>query len=893
MRFISLSATLSALLTLSLPGTAQVTLDGSMGHAGPILPLNNSVYEIFANDGQIRGHNLFESFGLFNIDAGQAAIFFGPANPGSIDNLIIRVTGGQSIIDGVLTSTMPLANVWLIDPNGLVFGSHAAINTAGSLYVSTADYLKFTDGTLLETHFNSHPLLTAATPEAFGFLGTNSPATIDFKGTAMATGIGKTFAAVAGDININAGNYDANTIHGTYLQASSGNIDLASMAGNGEVGISNNNLQIDKSASLGTITINQQSTLDISGSGGGNIVIRTGNLTVDNANLNSNTSGNTNGAAIDIQVQQKLNVINNSTISDAVTQANSTANLGVIAISAKDATIESSKIIDQTLGQGNAGDINLTVGNLLLDQYSSLQSVNYSLDNKGNVIGSGNGSSGTVSVVATDTINVNNDSYISTGTASSGNAGEISLKADQVQVANTSFLGSSSFSETQGSAGQLNIQANTLSISEAGAAFVENINGQGGLINISVQHLDLAAGGIISTSTYGSGTGGNITIKPAQDVDINGISNNIQFQLPDGRWVSGQASGIYLNTVDSGNGGTLQMQTQQLQVTDGGLISAIAAFGSTATAKAGDLNINTGSAVISGGGLISTATSGVGSAGNINLTATGPISISGQFDPNQHLGVTNPRISDNSGINSSGSFKLDNRTATLGAAGSITVNADNLSLSNGAEISVANPGLGSNSLGGSITLNAGNSFYSQNADISAQTASAVGGDIILNAGNTAHLINSSISTSVAGGKGSGGNIDINHPEFVILDNSQITAQAQQGAGGNIHIGTGEFIPSATSLVSASSAYGVNGTVIITSPDTNILGKTTVLTANFLDTAALFKQPCETRYADGFSSLALRLNNTLPPAPGETLYQLSYHQPVSVISTDFCFKNHDE
>jgi large exoprotein involved in heme utilization and adhesion len=77
---------------------AEVTLDGTLGPAGSLAGPNFVVPDTV---GQTVGPNLFHSFGLFNINTGESATFTGPA---AIDNIISRVTGGPSFIDGLLSS---------------------------------------------------------------------------------------------------------------------------------------------------------------------------------------------------------------------------------------------------------------------------------------------------------------------------------------------------------------------------------------------------------------------------------------------------------------------------------------------------------------------------------------------------------------------------------------------------------------------------------------------------------------------------------------------------------------------------------------------------------------------------------------------------------------------
>jgi filamentous hemagglutinin family protein len=114
-RFLRWPLLLSSVLLLSvLSGVsqAQITLDGSLGRSGA-LPGPHVV--IPAEVGQIRGPNLFHSFGEFNVRRGESATFTGP---NTIGNILGRVTGGQqSVIDGLLRSEISGANLYLLSPH--------------------------------------------------------------------------------------------------------------------------------------------------------------------------------------------------------------------------------------------------------------------------------------------------------------------------------------------------------------------------------------------------------------------------------------------------------------------------------------------------------------------------------------------------------------------------------------------------------------------------------------------------------------------------------------------------------------------------------------------------------------------------------------------------------
>jgi len=160
-------------------GSAQhITIDGRLSPAQTLVGPN---YTIGANLGKQVGSNLFHSFGQFslaNTPVSESATFTSTGSSGPISNVISRVTGGnQSSIDGAIVSAIPGANLYLINPSGIVFGPHATLNVSGSFNASTADYLKMSDGAKFQATNPGSSTLSAAAPAAFGFL-TATPAQI-------------------------------------------------------------------------------------------------------------------------------------------------------------------------------------------------------------------------------------------------------------------------------------------------------------------------------------------------------------------------------------------------------------------------------------------------------------------------------------------------------------------------------------------------------------------------------------------------------------------------------------------------------------------------------------------------------------------------------------------
>jgi len=162
-RFWSASLALCALTGIgwltAAPSFAQLPLeaDNTLGNeASTIIPLQPGNFQI--GGGSQRGSNLFHSFREFNVNAGGSVYF---QNPTAIDNILGRVTGDN--ISNILGNLGVLgdANLFLLNPNGFVFGENARLDLRGSFLASTADQFTFANGTTFSaSNPAAPPLLT-------------------------------------------------------------------------------------------------------------------------------------------------------------------------------------------------------------------------------------------------------------------------------------------------------------------------------------------------------------------------------------------------------------------------------------------------------------------------------------------------------------------------------------------------------------------------------------------------------------------------------------------------------------------------------------------------------------------------------------------------------------
>ncbi|MEO0934311.1 MAG: filamentous hemagglutinin N-terminal domain-containing protein, partial [Cyanobacteria bacterium J06641_2] len=121
---------------------AQITPDQTLGKESSIVtPVSPNVDRI--DGGAVRGSNLFQSFQEFNVGEGRRVDF---ANPTGVENIFSRVTGNNpSNIFGTL-GVLGDANLFFLNPNGIIFGSNAQLDIRGSFVASTANSFSFADG---------------------------------------------------------------------------------------------------------------------------------------------------------------------------------------------------------------------------------------------------------------------------------------------------------------------------------------------------------------------------------------------------------------------------------------------------------------------------------------------------------------------------------------------------------------------------------------------------------------------------------------------------------------------------------------------------------------------------------------------------------------------------
>ena len=910
------SVAVLAILTGLLPGLvphgvrAEISVDGTLGgSAGPVNKVDNN-YLITEDLGSLRGRNLFYSFNRFDVNTGESATFTGPS---TIENILSRVTGGStSNIDGTIRSNYPGANLYLMNPHGIIFGPNARLDVKGSFHATTADYIGHSDGNRFNAIPTSGEILSTAPPGAFGFLG-NSYSPITIHESQLEVPTGKTLSIIGGDVDITRSSTDdPNT-----LVASSGRINIASVASPGNVVPGANDLQMNGFTQLGNLSVrtpkaeNALEVISTSGDPGGSITIRSGRFVMQDATMTSATHGATDhpGTGIDVHVTG-------------------------------DMRLDRSEIASSSFGDGQAGDLKITAGSLELAG-DPVSFVNANIGSRAFAAGD----AGDLELNMGQ-LTIRNNAFINSNTLGSGRGGDIKITSGSLEVLgedSIAYVSTLSANGATGDGGNLEITAdNILLQSQAGfTGLTTQVNstglGNAGDIHINTGRLDVLDGAEISTAVFnGPGNAGNLLISAytflvsgVNSNDINASVSSSVFWNANGS-TTGNGGDIAISTRElelgdkgsittrnfsngPGNAGGIDIRSDTLMITGGSFLSStrlnfgtgnagdinidardvhiagpspenwptgIFTLASVAASSAGAVNISTDNLQLVDGAQINTRTFGPGAGGTVSITA-GNVLVAGR-DP-----VTNTPASidastlalqgfENNATGRGGNVqvqagKLDlldsgvitTSSSSAGDGGDIVLDTIRLNLDNGASVSAE-----SNSTGdaGSIQITADESVEVLNdSSISTKAEFSGGGRVNIHAADLVYLLDSSITSSVADGIGNGGDITID-PLFVILNSGRILANASSGNGGNILIVTDNFIATPDSVVDASSQFGLDGTVIIKSPVADLNSGLTQLPESFLNVATLLREPCSARRSLNQSSFIVHGRSSIPPGP---------------------------
>jgi filamentous hemagglutinin family protein len=935
---------------------AQITPDNSLGSERSVVTPTTikDVPSDRIDGGAIRGVNLFHSFLEFNIKSGRGAYFAIP-NAG-IDNVLTRVTGNNpSDISGKLgiLGNSPV-NLFLLNPNGIIFGQKASLDVGGSFVATTADEIEFGDrGSFSATNPTSPGLLTI-NPSALLF---NQMATqrienrailavpngeslllaggdIDLKGGKLSTlggNIGLTSLSSLGKVDLSFGNNQLSlglptgmrgdvNIRNSQLNANDDSIGQIADS-SGEIAIYAGNLDVFNSGISGITTkkdggdirfdISDRMSLQGEGtfvfsaslgeSAGGDITINSGQLLLkDGANILLGNFGSNDGGDITITTG-KLLVTNGSFV---LTSTFGSGDGGTLTIETGQLLVTNGIVSASTFGSGNGGNLQVTATDRIELRRTSANSQSRSgLFTNADSLSTEEGRAGNLTItVKTGQLLVTGGAFISASTSSSKDAGDITITAGQLLVTNGSQISTATFgsgdpAKRSGNGGNLRVNADRIELrgtsadgQDVSGLFTQSEPGftkNAGDLTVDTRQLFISNGAQVSSSTFGSGDGGNLQVQ-ADRIEIRGTS-------VDGDAPSGLFTRADSGSTGEGTAGNLTIRAGQMFVTDGAIISA-----STNSSKdAGNLTITTGQLFVTNGAQISAFTAGSGNGGNLRVnadrielrgTSADGETFSGLFT-NADSRSTREGRAGNLTIDSRQIFVTDGAVITASTdsakdAGDLTITTGQLFVTNGAVISSASLGTGD---AGNIRLEA-DSANLDNGTIAAFTRSGEGGNLTFEISDLLLLDNNSFISTTAGGTGNGGNMAIDTRFLVAVDDSDITANAFEGNGGNINITAQGIFRSVDSDITASSQLGIDGSVQFNTPDIDPSRGLVNLPSDVVDASRQIYRTCYRPTSSGNpSQFIITGRGGLPATLGETTSQeqslVGLVSPVSPSATE--------
>jgi filamentous hemagglutinin family protein len=633
---------------------AQIVTDGSLGAASTLSGPN---FSIPATLGRQAGANLFHSFAAFNVPTGGSAIFSGPA---SVGNVLARVTGGNaSNINGRLGTSIAGANLFLINPSGILFGSGATLDLTGSFHATTANYIRMSDGTRFEAVAVDPGVLSVAAPQAFGFLGP-TPAPITITSSVLNGAFGRDVSYVGGNVTISGS--------AARVRGRGGDLRIASASGAGEFAL-DTSLTPTPGMTQGTITVSGGAQLNAESVTSpalapGRIVIRGGQIAIAGASITSVNSQAADARPIEITSTG----VSDGTINGA----------GFVARGAT--------IVSRSNAGGRGADVVINAPAMQFDQFTRVQTIAGSTGRGGDLRFT---AAGTLTVLAQQADP--NFTAITSFALAGGRGGDVTLRGDRVVV-----------------------DAGIVQVDGRGA-------GAGGAITLDAGEVSVVNGGFIFNymRNTSSGAGGNVLLNASRRIDLSGSDwgGNVSTVLAD-TWGSGRGGNVTFSApeiaigagaeygtraVSSGRGGNLSLNGQQIVLTD-----ALGYAYSYSTGAAGDITVTGPRITFAGGGIISVAYDR-GNAGAIRLTGDTIRLQPGILNRDVNIESSNSQSTGDGGnveIRATTSFTIDTtadrrsfaRVAAVtqggGRGGSILIDAPSVLLDGGALFSRTRWGTG-------------------------------------------------------------------------------------------------------------------------------------------------------------------------------------------------------
>ena len=880
--------TLLGIATCS-PGMAQIVPDATLPVNSRITPTGKA---FTIEGGTTAGNNLFHSFQKFSLPTGSEAFFNNTTN---ITNIFSRVTGREaSNINGLIRAN-GIANIFLINPSGIVFGPNAALNIGGSFVGSTASSIKFADGAdYSAVNTSTPPLLTISVPMGLQFNG-NEGNIVVRAGTIEASDSVQENADAGQTLDtaqtVNTSGTPPLAIAGTLSDIN--DVDLYKI-------FLPANQPFQATTTLRTIVDTQLFLFDGSGIGLYTNDDSSGTIqstlpssepftpTVEGTYYLGVTSlGNdptsANGLIFDYNQQTPtgegaslpLNGWQDTHLPIATDRGDYIVRISRPNSLSSGLQVKPGQTLALVGGQVSllGGTLRSAGGRVELGGLVAPGSVGLNIDPS-----SGNLRNLTFPVgVSRADVKIANDS--SSGASidvAGGGGGDININARNVEILGVptaqNFL-NASILPLQGfpgaTSGDITFNAtDAITVKSSNISSANSGTGNAGKIDIAAGMLSLTNYTQISSLTEGQGNAGDINIRAnrvsadnsivSSNVAAGGEGNGGSITIATGTLEVKNGAGFSTITLGRGSAGTITIDVRELASFDGMGSTSPTGAGSGvapgAVGNAGGVNLTAGTLEVKNGAQFNTNTYGQGSAGTITIDVRELASFDGMGSTlftGADSQVTPGAVGNAGGVNvTAGTLEVKNgavlsaSTSGQGSAGTVSIIArDRISfdgtnargLPSRAISAVGIAGVGN---GGTIDITAPSLFLTNGAVISARTrGQGSGGNININVNNSNVTSDAQVSTTTSGSE-SAGNINITATNQLTLVGSNTgvfanTDSNSTGKGGDLSIVAGQLTIKDGATVSSNSAgTGNAGNIIKISANSLNLNNGSITTTSF-------------------------------------------------------------
>jgi filamentous hemagglutinin family protein len=282
--------------------------------------------------------------------------------------------------------------------------------------------------------------------------------------------------------------------------------------------------------------------------------------------------------------------------------------------------------------------------------------------------------------------------------------------------------------------------------------------GAAGDILIETQQFNLRSGARASTSSFGGGQGGDLTVKASNTVELTGTLNVISglftessssgdagtLRIETGRLIIREGANVSGTTFAQGRGGDLEVNaSESVEVIGVSLVEetpSLLSSGTLGTGDTGDLTINTRRLIIRDGGFVEVGTAGSGEGGDLTVNASESVEVIGKSPVNiipSTLGTD--------------TVNTESNPTGAGKAGNLTINTGRLLIQDGGFVTASSIGDGQ---GGSLVVNAA--------------------ELVELSGTSADGFPSGLYAQ-GFGTGNAGNLQVNTDQLIVRDGARVTA----------------------------------------------------------------------------------------------------------------------